>query len=74
MQTLIFDTVEKTAHLYVGEPTLTPVIFSYDRVTTVRISTDGYYEAMQKSLIGDSVLPVARFPICNTNMLIKNKQ
>jgi hypothetical protein len=71
MQTLVFNTSTKSVKLYEGNES-TPILYTFDSVPTVKIE-DGYYQVMQ--IDGTSVeekrVPVARFPIANTNMLIK---
>lgn len=70
MQTLIFNTVEKTTELksdIQGGYTFSE--FCFDNVSTVAVR-NGFYEIMQKR-VGNTI-PVARLPIDNTNMLIIN--
>ena len=71
MQTLVFNTSTKSAKLYVGDEQGN-ILYTFNDVPTVKIE-DGYYQVMQ--IDGTSVeekrVPVARFPIANTNMLIK---
>ena len=71
MQTLVFNTTTKSANLYIGDDT-TPILYTFDSVPTVKIE-DGYYQVMQVdgTSTEDKRVPVARFPISNTNMLIK---
>lgn len=72
MQTLVFNTSTKTAKLYAGKSEDSEILYTYNDVPTVKIETD-FYQVMQ--IDGTSVeekrVPVARFPIQNTNMLIK---
>jgi hypothetical protein len=72
MQTLVFNTTTKTAKLYTGKSEDSEILYTFDDVPTVKIE-DGFYQVMQ--IDGTSVeekrIPVARFPIANTNMLIK---
>lgn len=71
MQTLVFNTSDKTVSLYSDE-TLSRIIdnFSFDEVVTVAVREQSYYEVMKKST--RSTIPVARLPIFNTNMIIEN--
>jgi hypothetical protein len=66
VQTLVFNTTEKTVNLLSGADGFN--LYSFKDVPTVRIE-NGYYEIMQKS--GISVIPVLRVPVANTNMLIE---
>jgi hypothetical protein len=72
MQTLVFNTATKTAKLYTGKSEDSEILYTFGDVPTVKIE-DGFYQVMQ--IDGTSVeekrIPVARFPIANTNMLIK---
>lgn len=68
MQTLIFNTTEKTVKFRNDKQEVT----DYENVSTVRCSELGFYEVMQK--VDDetnSSIPVFRAPISNTNMLIR---
>lgn len=71
MQTLVFNTSTKSVKLYDGAES-TVVLYTFNDVPTVKIE-DGFYQVMQ--IDGTSAeekrVPVARFPIANTNMLIK---
>ena len=71
MQTLVFNTTTKSAKLYEGNET-SPILYTFDSVPTVKI-IEGYYEVMQidATSVEEKRVPVARFPIANTNMLIK---
>jgi hypothetical protein len=71
MQTLVFNTTTKSAKLYEGNDHST-ILHSFDSVPTVKIE-EGYYQVMQVdgTSVEDKRVPVARFPIANTNMLIK---
>lgn len=69
MQKLIFYTKSHKVELYNND--LIIVEFCFDNVTTVSIREEGYYEVMQKEF--ERLYPVARLPIANTNMLIKNE-
>lgn len=72
MQTLVFNTSTKSAKLYDGPAEDSTILYTFNDVPTVKIE-DGFYQVMQ--IDGTSVeekrVPVARFPIQNTNMLIK---
>jgi len=71
MQTLVFNTSTKSVKLYEGNES-SPILYTFDSVPTVKI-TYGYYEVMQidTTSVEEKRVPVARFPIANTNMLIK---
>ena len=68
MQTLIFNTTDKTVNVYSGTIGKTDLIFQFDNVPTVKVQ-EGYYEIMQK---GDDErsIPILRLPISGTNMRI----
>jgi hypothetical protein len=72
MQTLVFNTTTKTAKLYEAKSEASEILYTFSEVPTVKIE-GGFYQVMQ--IDGTSVeekrVPVARFPIANTNMLIK---
>lgn len=68
MQTLVFNTTDKTVKLYEGSKSESKLITIFDEVPTVKCER-GYYEVMRKSL--DTAVPVLRVPISNTNMLIE---
>jgi hypothetical protein len=72
MQTLVFNTSTKSVKLYEGTFEDSTVLYTFNDTPTVKIE-DGYYQVMQ--IDGTSVeekrIPVVRFPITNTNMLIK---
>jgi hypothetical protein len=65
MLTLIFNTTKRTVNV-IGAYDQN---YSWEKVPTVKVF-DGYYEVMQKDEL-DKSLPVARFPISNTIMLIE---
>jgi len=70
MQTLIFNTTEKTIEVNEGGI----VLYNLENITTVK-PLDGYYEVMQRvdsdtAPLGYSTIPVLRLPICATNMRI----
>ena len=47
MQTLIFNTTDKTVNVYTGQVGKSELIFQFDNVPTVKVQ-EGYYEVMQK--------------------------
>jgi hypothetical protein len=71
MQTLLFNTSTKSAKLYEASTSST-ILFTFDNVPTVKIE-EGYYQVMQMDSTSteEKRVPVARFPIANTNMIIK---
>jgi hypothetical protein len=71
MQTLLFNTSTKSAKLYESSVSST-ILFTFDNVPTVKIE-EGYYQVMQMDSTSteEKRVPVARFPIANTNMIIK---
>jgi hypothetical protein len=70
LQTLVFNTTEKTIILYEGQLETSTILFIYDNVPTVKVS-ENYYEVMMRKGENSSI-PVLRLPILNTNMVIKN--
>ena len=73
MQTLVFNTKSKVVTLYTQHPG-SNMVHAFSDVPTVKV-IESYYEVMRKQLDeeGNEVrVPVARFPIANTNMLIQN--
>lgn len=73
MQTLVFNTKTKKVVVYEGTPEVSKIIHSFTDVPTVTVAST-YYEVKAKQIINDieNRVPVARFPISNTNMLIQN--
>lgn len=70
MQTLVFNSTEKTVKIYEGTVG-TVILFSFENVPTVKCIPDtNYYEVMQRTS-ESSTIPVFRAPIANTNMLIE---
>jgi hypothetical protein len=71
MQTLVFNTSTKSAKLYEGVEQGN-ILYTFNDVPTVKIE-DGYYQVMQvdSTSVEEKRVTVARFPIANTNMLIK---
>lgn len=73
MQTLVFNTKTKNVTLYSANPGST-ILTNFSDVPTVKVM-ESYYEVIRKQLDengNDVRVPVARFPIANTNMLIQN--
>ena len=71
MQTLVFNTSTKSVKLYEGNES-SPILYMFENVPTVKIE-EGYYQVMQLDVTSteEKRVPVARFPIANTNMIIK---
>ena len=75
MQTLVFDTTLKTVKVY-ESGTESKILYLFNNIPTVKVKEEGqYYEVIQKSIdmmtSEERSLPIARFPIANTNMLIE---
>ena len=70
MQTLVFDTIEKTITFTDGNRGESTIIERMDNVSTVKVSPEGFYEVMQRNPKNNNALPVMRLPIANTNMFI----
>ena len=72
MQTLVFNTTTKSVKLYESQSENSSILFTADNVPTVKM-IDGYYEVMQiiQTESTEARVPIARFPIAATNMLIK---
>jgi hypothetical protein len=72
MQTLVFNTATKSAKLYSNKAEDSEILYLFDNVPTVKIE-DGYYQVLQldNTSTEEKRVPVARFPISNTNMLIR---
>jgi hypothetical protein len=73
MQTLTFNSTEKVVTLFEGDFENSNVLYSFKNVPTVKPKEEGYYEVIQKITNSDGMeqnIPVARFPISNTNMII----
>ena len=66
MQTLVFNSTEKTAVLQEGFRGME--LLNFKDVPTVKVE-NGYYEVMQ--IQGEQKVPVLRVPMSNTNMLIQ---
>lgn len=75
MQTLVFNTKTKTVTVYEGQEQNSTILYSFVDVPTVTVNT-AHYEVMKKVVTDDNLtpirVPVGRFPISNTNMLIQN--
>lgn len=72
MQTLIFNTSTKSVKLYEGQEEKSEILYQFTNVPTVKV-LEGYYEIMQidGTSSEEKRVPVARFPVANTNMIIK---
>lgn len=73
-QTLVFNTTLKTAKVYNEVSGISPIIYTFDNVPTVKPKEEGYYEVIQRGYNDEGLetnYPVARFPIASTNMLIE---
>lgn len=72
MQTLVFNTATKSAKLYSNKAEDSEILYLFDNVPTVKVE-DGYYQVLQldNTSTEEKRVPVARFPISNTNMLIR---
>lgn len=78
MQTLVFNTSTKKVTLYEGAPEKSTILHVFNNIPTVK-TMDNHYEVIQNYEQHDKEseespvikkIPVARFPISNTNMLI----
>lgn len=70
MQTLKFNTTTKEVKLYDGYHNDNKLILHFTNTPTVKVKEEGFYEVMVKESDEKNV-PVARFPIANTVMLIE---
>ena len=72
MQTLVFNTTDKTVKLYEGINEESKLVYAKNDRPTVRIEK-GYYEVMQINgeYLNKITTPIMRLPISNTNMLIE---
>jgi hypothetical protein len=68
MQTLVFNSTEKTVQLFEGSLGGSKLIQTFTDASTVKCSELGFYEVFVKTEQG--TIPVFRAPIMNTNMLI----
>ena len=71
MQTLVFNTTTKTVKVYEGKQEQSDIMYQFTNVPTVKV-LESLYEVMQldNSTSEEKRVPVARFPISNTNMII----
>jgi hypothetical protein len=69
MQTLIFNTTEKSVKLQNSIFDNSSVEYSLLNTPTVKME-NGYYEVMQTQETTGKAIPVLRVPIANTNMII----
>lgn len=71
MQTLSFNTTTKSVKVTADRPEDSKILYLFENVPTVKV-TEFYYEVMSEieTEDGNKRIPVARFPISNTNMLI----
>lgn len=71
MQTLVFNTTTKTVKIYEGKQEQSDIMYQFTNVPTVKV-LNSLYEVMQldNSTSEEKRVPVARFPISNTNMII----
>ena len=67
MQTLEFNTTTKKVKV---TSTDWAILYEFNNVPTVRVDQIGFYEVVQANEVEGVRVPVARFPIANTNMLI----
>lgn len=67
MQTLVFNTTEKTVVVY-QEHIGSYILFNHMNVTTVKVMTN-HYEVIQK-IDENTAIPVLRIPVEGTNMVI----
>ena len=70
LQTLVFNTKDKTVKVYLGSQPEGKIIYSYINVPTVQVK-ERYYEVMVRNDDNTSTIPVMRLPISNTNMIIE---
>ncbi len=70
MQTLVFNTKNKTIILTTGYRGNSSITETMENVTTVKCSELGFYEVMQKPNENTNAIPVMRLPIASTNMII----
>lgn len=71
MQTLVFNTVNKTIKVYADHAEMSQILYDINHVSTVRIDS-GFYEIMEKHSDGFTK-PVLRLPISNTIMLLQHE-
>lgn len=74
LQTLVFNTTEKTVKVWESHPESSSIMVEYENIPTVKPKEEGYYEVIQRETKVDGLeynYPVARFPIASTNMIIE---
>lgn len=70
MQTLVFNTTDKTVKFYKDSKEESQILIQYNNVPTVKVQ-EGYYEVMYRTEEMQSPIPVLRVPVSNTNMFIE---
>jgi uncharacterized protein YecE (DUF72 family) len=70
MQTLVFNTTDKTVKFYKDHKEESQILTQYNNVPTVKVQ-EGYYEVMYRTEEMQSPIPVLRVPVSNTNMFIE---
>jgi len=60
MQTLVFNTKDKTIQLSAGYRGNSTIVEQKQNVTTVKVSPEGFYEVMQKPNQYSNAIPVIR--------------
>lgn len=70
MQTLVFNTADKTVKFYKDHKEESQILTQYNNVPTVKVQ-EGYYEVMYRTEEMQSPVPVLRVPVSNTNMFIE---
>jgi 7-keto-8-aminopelargonate synthetase-like enzyme len=70
MQTLVFNTTDKTVKFYRDVKQEGQILAQYINVPTVKVQ-EGYYEVMLRTEEMQSPIPVLRVPVSNTNMFIE---
>jgi len=70
MQTLVFNTTDKTVKFYRDVKQEGQILAQYINVPTVKVQ-EGYYEVMLRTEEMQSSIPVLRVPVSNTNMFIE---
>jgi len=71
LQTLVFNTNTKSVLVLDGPHQQSKILYNFNHIPTVKTSEMGYYEVMQEIPESQGRVPIARFPIANTNMLIE---
>ena len=70
MQTLVFNTTDKTVKFYKDVKQESQILAQYINVPTVTVQ-EGYYEVMLRTEEMQSPIPVLRVPVSNTNIFIE---